>query len=127
MVVIFGLKEHLAVSRALLSEAIHQCLVSVLKLPEEKRFQRFVGLERADFIFPPDRSDAYTVIELKLMEGRGIETKKALIRALFERIEREVGIVPRDVEITILEQPAHAWGFRGMLGDEAHLNYTVGV
>jgi hypothetical protein len=32
-----------------------------------------------------------------------------------------------DVEITIREQPAHCWGFRGMTGDEAPLPHRIDV
>ncbi|MEX0737753.1 MAG: hypothetical protein WD071_00265 [Pseudohongiella sp.] len=39
-----------------------------------------------------------------------------------------MGISPVDVEVTIKEQPAHCWGFRGMTGDEARdLKYSVNV
>lgn len=33
--------------------------------------------------------------------------------------------MPMDVEITIIESPACNWGFRGVTGDEAKLNYKV--
>jgi hypothetical protein len=32
-----------------------------------------------------------------------------------------------DVEITVNEAPASNWGFRGMTGDEADLNYKIDV
>ncbi len=51
-------------------------------------------------------------------------TQKALIKALFQQIESQLGIKPIDVEITIKEQPAHCWGFRGMASD---LSYRVSV
>ncbi len=53
-----------------------------------------------------------------MFEGRSIETKKRLIRLLFERIQAEFAISPHDVEITITETPKHNWGFRGSTGDE---------
>jgi hypothetical protein len=53
--------------------------------------------------------------------------KKKLIHLLFGRIETELDISPIDVEITIFESPAHHWGFRGMTGDEAMLDYKVNV
>ena len=77
--------------------------------------------------YPGGRSDAYTIIEINMIEGRTEQTKKALIHRLFSVISAEVGLTPVDVEITIHEQPAHCWGFRGMTGDEARLNYDVNV
>ena len=62
-----------------------------------------------------------------MIEGRSVEARKKLIHLLFERIERQLNISPIDVEITITEQPASNWGFRGMTGDEASLNYKVNV
>jgi phenylpyruvate tautomerase PptA (4-oxalocrotonate tautomerase family) len=62
-----------------------------------------------------------------MFEGRSIETRKRLIRLLFERIQSELGIAPQDVEVTITETPKHNWVFRGLTGDEIDLNYKVDV
>ncbi len=63
-----------------------------------------------------------------MMQGRTSVTQKALVNELFSKIESEVGISPLDIEVTIKEQPAHCWGFRGMTGDEARdLKYSVNV
>jgi 4-oxalocrotonate tautomerase family enzyme len=124
---VFGLRESLATHREKLSRAIHDAIVSALAFPIDKRFQRFIALEREEFVFPSDRSEHYTIIEISMFEGRTIEAKKALIRALFENIERDVGIRPHDIEITIFETPKHNWGIRGMPADELTLNYKVNV
>jgi phenylpyruvate tautomerase PptA (4-oxalocrotonate tautomerase family) len=84
-------------------------------------------LAEDDFIFPADRSAAYTIIEISMFEGRSVAAKKQLIRLLFERIAGECGIAAQDVEITITETPRHHWGIRGRPGDELGLNYTVEV
>lgn len=62
-----------------------------------------------------------------MFEGRTVEAKKALIRLMFERFEKELGIAPVDLEMTIFETPRHNWGFRGLPGDEHALDYKVGV
>ena len=101
---------------------------SVLGMPEDKRAQRFIPMEKEDFCYPGGRSDAYTVIEINMMAGREVDTKKQLIKALFEEIERQLSIDPVDIEITIKEQAPHCWGFRGMTGDEVmDLKYKVNV
>ena len=128
MIVIYGIKEYLNPIKAKLSDAIHSCMQTVLGMPEDKRAHRFIPLEAEDFFYPGGRTPAYTVIEINMMQGRSPETQKALIKALFKRIESEIGISPIDLEITIKEQPAHCWGFRGMTGDEARdLKYSVNV
>ncbi|MAZ65991.1 MAG: tautomerase family protein [Kangiellaceae bacterium] len=128
MIVIYGIKEKLNPIKAQLSDVIHACMQSVLGMPEDKRAHRIVPLEREDFYYPGGRSDAYTVIEINMMAGRKPETQKALIKALFIEIERQLGLAPIDVEITIKEQQPYQWGFRGMTGDEAKdLKYKVNV
>lgn len=128
MIVIYGIKEHLNPVKAKLSDIIHECMQSVLGMPEDKQAHRFIPLEAEDFYYPSDRTSAYTAIEINMMKGRSPDTKKALTKELFRLIESEVGISPADVEVTIKEQPPHCWGFRGMTGDEASdLTYSVDV
>lgn len=127
MIIIYGIKEQLNPIKARMSDVIHQCMMDVLGMPEGKRAHRFVPLNKDDYYYPEDRTDQYTVLEINMMEGRKIETKKALINALFKQFEEQLSISPIDLEITIKEQPAHCWGFRGITGDEAKLNYKVNV
>ncbi len=123
---IYGLASALRPVRRQLSDAIHSCLVDALQLPADKRFHRFILLEPEDFIYPPGRSERYTILELSMFEGRAVETKKQLIRLLFERLQ-PLGIAPNDLELTIFETPRHDWGIRGVPGDELGLTYRVDV
>jgi phenylpyruvate tautomerase PptA (4-oxalocrotonate tautomerase family) len=125
MITVYGIDEHLDPAKARMSEVLHRCMVEVLGLPEDKRAQRFVALASDDYFYPGGRSEKYTVVEINMMQGRTVETKKALIKAIFAGFESQLGIAPADVEITISEQPPHCWGFRGMTGDEAVLGYAV--
>ena len=128
MIVVYGIKDQLNPIKARLSDVIHQCMQSVLGMPEDKRAHRFIPMEADDFYYPGGRTDAYTVIEINMMAGRKEETKKRLIKALFREIESNLSISPVDIEITIKEQEPHCWGFRGMTGDEVQdLNYKVKV
>ena len=124
---IYGLRTTLLAKRELLSTAIHQSVMSALDYPAEKKFHRFISLDKGDFIYPDDRSENYLIIEISMFEGRSVEAKKSLIRALFSNIEADLGISPQDVEITILETPKQNWGIRGKPGDELVLGYKVEV
>ena len=75
---------------------------------------RFIPMDAQGFYYPGGRPPAYTVIEINMMQGRTSVTQKALIKELFSKIESGAGISPVDIEVTIMEQPAHCWGFRGM-------------
>lgn len=124
---IYGNRVHLDEQRQALSDAIHACMMEALALPPEKRFHRFLPLEREDFVYPADRSECYTIIEISMFAGRSVEAKKRLIRLLFARLEAACGVAPNDVEITITETPRENWGIRGLPGDELGLSYTVTV
>lgn len=122
---IYGGCDHLSSIRVRLSEAIHAVAMDVLGLPASKRFHRFIGLERDDFIYPPDRSQAYTIIEVSLFEGRDSDTKRAFLMSLMQRVGEEVGLAPADLEITLFETPRSHWGIRGEVGDRLALSYDV--
>ena len=128
MVVIYGIKECLNPIKAQLSDVIQASMTQALELPEGKRAHRIVPLDKSDFYYPEGRTDAYTVIEINMMAGRKVETKKALIKALFTNIESSLGISPIDIEIILKEQAPHCWGFRGMTGDDVQdLTYNVNI
>jgi hypothetical protein len=124
---IYGLRTWLEPIKPRLSDVIHQCLVEAFKLPEDKRFHRFIALNEDDFIYPADRSEKYTIVEIIMFEGRSVESKKCLISLLYEHLGSAVKISPQDLEIVMLESPRHNWGIRGLPGDELALNYAVNV
>jgi len=124
---VYGLREKLDPIKGRLSDVIHACVVDALQLPEDKRAHRFFPLARDDFFFPGGRTDAYTIIEIAMIAGRSVETKKKLIMLLFERIASSLGISTVDIEINISEAPKANWGFRGKTGDEVELSYRIEV
>ncbi len=124
---IFGIKEYLIPVREKLSDVIHECVVEALTFPKDKRAHRFFPMDKENMLYPNGRTDAYTIIEITMIEGRSIEARKRLIRLIFDKIQEEIGISHQDIEICILESPAHNWGFRGIHGDEVKLNYKIDV
>ncbi|MEL7076180.1 MAG: tautomerase family protein [Cyanobacteria bacterium J06582_2] len=124
---IYGLRENIEPKRFALSHAIHAALMEAIGTPDNKRFQRFMPLDSENFIFPSDRTKDYTIIEISMFVGRSPETKKNLIRALYQRIVETTGIRAQNLEITIFETPRCNWGIRGIGGDELDLNYQVDV
>jgi hypothetical protein len=128
MITVYGLKETLTPRRKAIAKAIYDSLNLGLDIPHGKHTIRFECLDKEDFFYPEDRSENYIAIEINLMQGRLEGTKKRLIKMLFSELEYKIGIKSYDVEITIKEQPAHCWGFRGITGDEARdLVYDLNV
>ena len=124
---IYGIKEHLIPIREIVSETIHECVMEALQFPRDKRAHRFFPMDKENMLYPEGRSDSYTIIEISMIEGRTVETKKKLVRLLFGKIMDQVGIGYQDIEICIYESPACNWGFRGMHGDEVQLNYKINI
>ncbi|CAN5371339.1 tautomerase family protein [soil metagenome] len=122
---IYGLRAQLNPIKRQLSDVIHGCVVEALSFPQDKRAHRFFPLEAEDFFYPTGRTDAYTIIEISMMSGRTLATRKRLIRLLFDRISSTLGIAQQDLEINIAESPPCNWGFRGFHGDEVKLNYKL--
>jgi phenylpyruvate tautomerase PptA (4-oxalocrotonate tautomerase family) len=126
-VVVYVRREVLEQRRAALSEAIHGAVMAALEYPAEKRFHRFLALDEADFVYPPDRGVDYTIVEISLFEGRSDDAKRALIAELFARIEQLAGVAPHSVEITLTETPRVNWGIRGVNAADLALGYRVEV
>ena len=124
---IYGLKTSLGKIKNELSDIIHESIVESLSFPKDKKYHRFILLDQDEMIFPDDKSERYTIIEILMMEGRSTQTKKHLIKSLFTNLKVKLNIDNNDVEICIIESPASNWGFRGMTGDEIKLNYKVKV
>lgn len=122
---VFGRREHLQGKQQAISDVIQRALVESLGLPADKRFHRFIALDDADFLYPSDRSAAYTILEISMFVGRSKDTKKQLIRSLFAGFEKDIGVARNDLEITIFETPRENWGIRGLPGDELVVSYRV--
>jgi 4-oxalocrotonate tautomerase family enzyme len=126
-VVIYGQRQSIDARRRAISDAVHGAVMAALAYPADKRFHRFVALDREDFIYPDDRGEEYTIIEISMFNGRSDSAKRALIQELFTRLEAEVGIPPHSVEITITETPKVNWGIRGQNAEDLTLGYKVDV
>lgn len=126
-IIVYGTRASLDGHRTVLSDAIHGAVTTTLSYPAEKRFHRFIALEPADFVHPPDRGEQYTIIEISMIEGRSESAKRHLISELFTRIKAEVGIAPHSVEITLTETPRVNWGIRGQNAADLSLGYRVDV
>jgi phenylpyruvate tautomerase PptA (4-oxalocrotonate tautomerase family) len=124
---IYGERAHLSRVRRALSDAVHGCLEDALQLPADKRFQRFIALDAADFVNPPDRTGAYTIVEISMFAGRSAEAKRRLLGLLMERVPERVGIAAQDLEVTIFETPPANWAIRGRTGDQLTLAYRIDV
>lgn len=76
MIVVYGIDEKLTALKARLSKVIQGCMLSVLGISEGKRAQHVMPMVKENFYYPEGRSDAYTVIEINMMQGARRVRKK---------------------------------------------------
>jgi 4-oxalocrotonate tautomerase len=98
-----------------IGRAVYEALVSV-GVPNNDRFQVVREYEAGDFLFDPDylsihRSDDLVMIQITWNEGRTVEQKKALYKAIADRLAAKPGIRPEDVFINLIEVKKENWSF----------------
>lgn len=110
-----------------LLEAIQGAIATSLKLPPADRYIRLAEHAKDEWLLPTDKSDAFTLVEIALFEGRTPETKGALYEAIVQAVEK-VGVPRMDVFIRLIEQPRVNFGIRGgQRADTLDLGYQVKV
>ncbi len=101
--------------RQKIGRAVYQAMVSV-GVPENDRFQ-VIGEHDADgFQFDPSylgiaRTDDLVIIQITWSEGRTVEQKKALYKAIAEGLANSPGLRPEDVFISLVEVKKENWSF----------------
>lgn len=98
-----------------IGRAVHDALVSV-GVPKDDRFQVIREHEDANFLFDYDylgihRSDDLAVIQITWNEGRSVEQKKALYKAIVDGLATKPGIRREDVFINLIEVRKENWSF----------------
>jgi phenylpyruvate tautomerase PptA (4-oxalocrotonate tautomerase family) len=101
--------------RSEIGRVVHDALTSV-GVPKDDRFQVIAEHEAGSFLFDPDylgihRSDDLVIIQITWNEGRTVEQKKQLYKAIAERLAKSPGIRPEDVFINLVEVRKENWSF----------------
>ena len=98
-----------------IGRVVYEALVSV-GVPDKDRFQ-VIGEHDADtFLFDPsylgiERTDDLVIIQITWNEGRTVEQKKALYKAIAEGLTKSPGLRPEDVFINLVEVKKENWSF----------------
>jgi 4-oxalocrotonate tautomerase len=104
-----------ATYRAEIGEIVHEALVSV-GVPKDDRFQVIGEHELSNFVFDPTylgiaRSEDLVIIQITWNEGRTVEQKKALYKAIADGLAGKVGLRREDVFISLVEVNKENWSF----------------
>ncbi|HEY0526371.1 MAG TPA: tautomerase family protein, partial [Stellaceae bacterium] len=93
-------------------EAVHTALVEALRTIRDEEVLRLIEHAPDSFVIPQSAGERFTRIEIVLLAGRTLETK----RALYETIVRKLapfGVPPQDVKVVLVEVSNENVGIRG--------------
>jgi 4-oxalocrotonate tautomerase len=101
--------------RQAIGRAVYDALVSV-GVPKNDRFQVVGEHDAENFLFDPDylgihRSDDLVMIQITWNEGRTLEQRKALFKAIVDGLSAKPGIRPEDVVINLVDVKKENWSF----------------
>jgi phenylpyruvate tautomerase PptA (4-oxalocrotonate tautomerase family) len=104
-----------AAYRQQIGRVVYEAMVSV-GVPANDRFQIVTEHEVGNFLFDAtylgvDRTDDLVIIQITWNQGRTVEQKKALYRAIASGLAEAPGIRPEDVFINLVEVSKENWSF----------------
>ena len=104
-----------ATYRQEVGRVVYDALLSV-GVPNNDRFQVIAAHEAGNFLFDPDylgirRSQDLVIIQITWNEGRSVDQKKALYKAIADGLHAAVGLRREDVFINLIEVKKENWSF----------------
>ena len=104
-----------AAYRREIGRVVYEAMIGV-GVPQNDRFQVIHEHEADDFLFDADylgihRTDDLVIIQITWNEGRTVEQKKALYKAIAEGLKTAIGLRLEDVFINLVEVKKENWSF----------------
>jgi 4-oxalocrotonate tautomerase len=101
--------------RAAVSRIVHEALVSV-GVPKDDRFQVIAEHDSPNFVFDLNyldirRTEDLVIVQITWNEGRTVEQKKALYKAIADNLAASLSLRPEDVFISLIEVKRENWSF----------------
>jgi 4-oxalocrotonate tautomerase len=102
-----------AAYREAISRIVHEALVSV-GVPKDDRFQVISEHDSENFVFDPNyldirRTEDLVIIQITWNEGRTVEQKKALYKAIADGLAATLSLRREDVFIGLVEVKKENW------------------
>ncbi len=101
--------------REAISRIVHESLVSV-GVPKDDRFQVIAEHDAENFFFDPNyldirRTEDLVIIQITWNEGRTVEQKKALYKAIADGLAAALSLRREDVFVSLIEVKRENWSF----------------
>jgi phenylpyruvate tautomerase PptA (4-oxalocrotonate tautomerase family) len=104
-----------AAYRKQIGRVVYEAMVGV-GVPADDRFQVLSEHDADNFLFDPDylgihRTDDLVIIQITWNEGRTVEQKKQLYKAIAEGLAKSPSVRPEAVLINLVEVRKENWSF----------------
>jgi phenylpyruvate tautomerase PptA (4-oxalocrotonate tautomerase family) len=101
--------------RQAISRIVQESLVSV-GVPKDDRFQVIAEHDAENFVFDPNyldirRTEDLVIIQITWNEGRTLEQKKALYKAIADGLAATLSLRREDVFVSLIEVKRENWSF----------------
>lgn len=98
-----------------IGRVVYEAMVAA-GVPEKDRFQVVAEHHADNFLYDPsylgiERTENLVIIQITWNEGRTVEQKKALYKAIADGLAKSPGIRPQDVLINLVEVKKENWSF----------------
>ncbi len=95
---------------------VYEAMVASAGVPKDDNFQIISEHAADDFIFDADyanihRTSDLIIIQITFNEGRTVEQKRALYKAIADGLATALGVRPEDVFINLVEVKKENWSF----------------
>ena len=99
-----------------IGRVVYEAMVAVAGVPANARFQVVSEHDADNFLFDAgylgvDRSDDLVIIQITWNEGRTVEQKKALYKAIADGLAATLSLRREDVFISLVEVKRENWSF----------------
>jgi 4-oxalocrotonate tautomerase len=97
-------------------QIVYEAMVATTGVPKNDHFQIIGEHSTENFVFDPDylgihRSSDLIYVQIFFNEGRSLEQKKALYKAIADGLSTELKLRPEDVFIGLVEVKKENWSF----------------
>jgi 4-oxalocrotonate tautomerase len=105
-----------AAYRRAVADGVYAAMRETFEVPDDDRFMLVTEHDADGFIYGEhylgiERSAELVIIQLTVSNTRSVAQKKALYRAIVDRLARNPGVRPEDVFINLVEVAKENWSF----------------
>jgi 4-oxalocrotonate tautomerase len=102
--------------RSAIGDIVYTAMIETIDVPTDDRFMVISEHARPDLVIDPSylgitRTADAVVIQITLNEGRTVELKRGLYKAIVDGLHKRIGLRREDVVINLVEVKKENWSY----------------